>query len=426
MDRDPFSRSLCPPRIAVTLIALGMIWSGLRLPSAPLLLLGLTLAFTALLAALWSMRVRRGLHAVRQHRDRVFELGAARVRVGVENRSALPLFGLEVRDVFPPTETYRVRMARGQTLWPRRGLALNYRRVCGRRRGVYSIGPITVGGADPAGLFPFREDLPVITGLHVYPSADAIALFPLLGEGTLSGIGDEIIDRAGMSPEFRGVREWRRGDGERGVHWPTSARLGRLMSKEFEQDLITEVTLCLDLRREALTGLGEHTSLEYAVKAAASLAETAIERQHLVQLWGLGGARRSHVPFGGGDPHLNLILDELTIVRADGEGAFAEHFEQVIPTLRSGSTLILIVSAAALGWAEVAGPLRALALDGVRLIAVLIDDRSLPSLFDHQLELHRDAETFDAIVHGLREIGAEVYTIAERESVHRRLEVPVR
>lgn len=425
MTNDPLRPSLLPPGIAISAVGVGMAWTGLRLGNETLALCGLVLVSTALVAWLTSRHLRSSLAAGRFHHPRVFEEGICHVQLRVENRGRLPLLGIELRDAFPPGDIYRVNLMDRRVLRPHRGVAVQYRRVCARHRGVYALGPLQLRGADPTGLFPFATEIPEISRLLVYPQAAGLQFFPLLGDGTLTRTGEEILPEPGDSVEFRGVREWRASDGRRGVHWRTTARLGRLMAKEFDQDVITEVTIVLDLRRMALTGLGDHSTLEYAVRAASSTAQTAVEKQHLVQLFGLGGKERVHVPFGAGGRHLTQILDSLTLIRAEGDGDYVAEFDAVVPTLRRGATLLLIISAAAFDWPRMEPMLRALEIDGVRVVAVVLDDRSLLALFKEQDRVHREGPDLEALIYGLRDLGAEIFTIAAREDVRRRLETPL-
>lgn len=424
MHTDPLRVSPLPPRVIVPAAAIGMTWTGLRTGNGTLALCGLMLGALALIAVFVSHRMRRGLVAARRHQARVFEENTAHVELRVENRGPFPILGFELRDSFPPAETHRVRLMDRRLLWPRRGRGLRYHRVCVRHRGVYPIGPLHACAADPAGLFPFDKELPVISELLVYPQTVGIQLFPLLGEGTLTRIGEEILPEPGESVEFRGVREWRPGDGRRLVHWPSTARLRRPMSKEFEQDVVTEVTIALDLRRVMQAGLGGHSTLETGVKAAASIARLAVERQHLVQLWGLGAKRRVHLPFGAGPQHLNGILDRLTLVRADGVGDLHASLLEMLPTLRRGATLVLILSAGVVDWDELEPTLRRLSFDGVRLAIVLLDDRSYLALYQEQEMLRRVAPGLADLVARLHGLGASVHTAADREDLRQRLEMP--
>ena len=73
-----------------------------------------------------------------------------------------------------------------------------------------------------------------------------------------------------------------------------------------------------------------------------------------------------------------------------------------------------ILSAAAVPWDAVTPTLRALVTDGVKLVVVLLDDRSLPMVFGALADLHRDAPALEELVLELRGLGASVFTVADR------------
>ena len=68
------------------------------------------------------------------------------------------------------------------------------------------------------------------------------------------------------------VREYRRGDDLRRVHWRSTARMGELMVRNEEQLWQARATVILDNRAVAHRGTGPGSSLEGAVSAAASVA----------------------------------------------------------------------------------------------------------------------------------------------------------
>ena len=49
-----------------------------------------------------------------------------------------------------------------------------------------------------------------------------------------------------VTPQAAGVRDYAPGDALRRIHWPTSARRDRLMTKEFDQDPQADVWIFLD------------------------------------------------------------------------------------------------------------------------------------------------------------------------------------
>ena len=79
------------------------------------------------------------------------------------------------------------------------------------------------------------------------------------------------------------VREYRRGDELRRVHWRSSARVGELMVRREEQPWQSRATLFLDNRLRAHRGQGIASSLEAAVSAAASIAVHLSQRGFMVR-----------------------------------------------------------------------------------------------------------------------------------------------
>jgi len=121
------------------------------------------------------------------------------------------------------------------------------------RRGRFRLGPITVVSGDPLGLFTMQQQLPLTSHLVVYPRTLPLPYFqPLLGEIT----GGEAIHRRThyVTTDVAGAREYAPGDSFNRIHWPSTARTGRLIVKEFELDPMADVWVILDMDRNAHVG----------------------------------------------------------------------------------------------------------------------------------------------------------------------------
>jgi uncharacterized protein (DUF58 family) len=78
--------------------------------------------------------------------------------------------------------------------------------------------------------------------------------------------------RRGTGPEFLGVREYRPGDSMRHVHWPSTARTGTVMVREFEEERTRRIAIVVDTVADA----GETwTPLDACCSAAASIVLAA-------------------------------------------------------------------------------------------------------------------------------------------------------
>lgn len=136
-------------------------------------------------------------------------------------------------------------------------------------RGDYEIGPLIVRSVDPFGMVERRSAAGGTAKVMVTPRVVALPTVPL--SGGWHGAGDHRPQSfATGSAEDVTVREYRRGDDLRRVHWHTSARVGELMVRREEQPWEAHAVVLLDHRSKAHQGRGPASSMEAAIVAAAS------------------------------------------------------------------------------------------------------------------------------------------------------------
>jgi len=396
--------------------------AGMAFNVRPLLFLGECLLVLAAVCHWRSGRRRETFRFAREHQPRCFEddLVEVRLRCSYAGKTALDL--IEFRDTFSPGKSYYVRNLVTDPLRPSHELLLTYENLCSHRRGLYTIGPVRLYCADALGIFHHEHEFEVFTPLYVYPKAPGLERFDLLDEGTLRHFGEEVFARPGRSEEIRAVRDYRPGDAMNLVHWPSTARHGRLMVKEFDDNIVTDVSIFLDLHRLSLRGVGDVTSVEYMIKAAAATVRAAIARSHRVQVFALA-QRPDHVPLGGGWPHLLTVLDRMTLYRASGRHDFAEEVSQRIALLPRGGTVVWVVSATNFDLARCRPLVERLAADHMKMVAILIDDRSFLKLFSEQETMHVAAPQLRAIVRELKRLGCRVVTAASGDDLRVRMEL---
>ncbi|WP_127480405.1 DUF58 domain-containing protein [Nocardioides pantholopis] len=150
-------------------------------------------------------------------------------------------------------------------------------------RGRYEVGPMTVRASDPFGMVELGRAFRTCTPLVVTPPTVALPSIPLGGSWTGSGDARARAFAIGSAEDVT-VREYRRGDDLRRVHWRSSARVGELMVRREEQPWQSRATLFLDNRARAHRGQGIASSLEAAVAAAASIAVHLTRRGFAVRL----------------------------------------------------------------------------------------------------------------------------------------------
>ena len=153
--------------------------------------------------------------------------------------------------------------------------------VVAHRRGMYSLGRVTVESSAPFGLFRRRVRLDRERSVLVYPQ-----IYPLKRLSLVDGLAGEAMrprkSRVGM--EIAGSRPYFPGDPRRHIHWRNTARAGRPMVKEFEDP--QDQTLCLLFDATQTWGEGKENTLEYAIKVMASVADYGRRNRVSARIWG--------------------------------------------------------------------------------------------------------------------------------------------
>ena len=180
-------------------------------------------------------------------------------------------------------------------------------------RGRFEIGPLTIRIADPFGLIELRRMVPGIAPLVVTPRTVVLPRIPVMGGWSGSGEHRPQAFAAG-SAEDVSVREYRRGDELRRVHWRSSARVGELMVRREEQPWEARATVLLDNRLRSHRGQGLGSSFEFAVVAAASLVIHLDQHGYAVRLVLADGS--------GADETSTAVLERLALVTTTHKADF--------------------------------------------------------------------------------------------------------
>ncbi len=161
-------------------------------------------------------------------------------------------------------------------LFKGRPVMIKYQTICDRR-GLYAFPPLQFHSRGAFGLFRTRRPLAVPGELLIYPSYHPLKHLRALERRELA---EQQTMRAGSGSQVLGTREYRSGDSLRQIHWRSTARIGRLVVKEFAEDTQTSLVVVLDLSAGGFSGAGKFSTFETAVRIAASLAYYAT-RKHM-------------------------------------------------------------------------------------------------------------------------------------------------
>ena len=257
------------------------------------------------------------------------------LRVAVREKRGLPRAGLRARlvgDFVSMAEEDFNLGPRGTVSWAVSGLC--------HRRGLNNVGSLAISSFDPSGLLSLECHVGQSQGVLVYPATTEISR--TLAEGPSSG--GEISERAllaGRSPSASMVRNYVPGDSLSRIHWPSTARLGQLMTKEFEGGGINDIWLFLDMQGAVQMGTGNDSTEEFSIKIAASLAKGLIEDGHAVGLVTQGDQFYRIAPSKEPE-YMWAMLKVLALVRAQGHTPLPSLISQESEKLDPGAVAIVI------------------------------------------------------------------------------------
>lgn len=331
----------------------------------------------------WSRLSLGGIALERQTASDRAQVGQTlRERFEVRNEGRLAKLWLEVTDhsTLPRHAAGRVLhlRGRGRVVWE-----VETRCV---RRGRFRVGPVTLRAGDPLGLFPRRLVIPDSHEVVVYPAVVDLEGVTL-PTGLLSG-GAAIERRSAMAtPNVAGIRDYTPTDGFNRISWSATARLGRLMVKEFDVDPSADAWIVVDLERWVQRAMARHgtgwseaeaqpaierwldSTEEYAVTLAASLARLLLAQGRNVGLIAQGSGAEV-LPADRGERQLVKVLETLAVATADGERPLAEVLVGEERRFTRHDTLLVVTPSTDEGWVDA---LSGIAGRRVRAAAVLVE-----------------------------------------------------
>ena len=155
----------------------------------------------------------------------------------------------------------------------------------------------------------------------VYPSLRTAALRALPTQTQRRReAGFRNIRRIGEGRLFESIKEWVPGDEMRTIDWKATARRGKLMARNYEDERRQHVMMVIDAGRLLTAEIDGRPRLEAAINAALDLAHSAVQHDDNVGLLVFADEILQFVPPTRGRRGLRQVLDAL----ANVEGRLVE------------------------------------------------------------------------------------------------------
>jgi uncharacterized protein (DUF58 family) len=344
--------------LATLIIALTGGWSVMYRISYVILLL-------IIVAWFWTYSAIKTLKVERRTRTQEAQVGGQFEEwIAVDNSSLLPKAWLEVRS---RSDLAGHDVGHGIFLGPRARRSWVLRTEC-TLRGKFTVGDIVCTTGDPFGLFQRSRRFSSETTVLVYPRTVSFVSGVRI-QGQLPGGARQAGIVPFVTPMASGVREYQPSDPYHRIHWPSTARTGRVMVKEFELDPFADVWIVLDLDGQAHRGVGPESTEEYAVTIAASLMQHFILEGRSVGLVGQG----EFLPPDRGSRQVRKGLELLALARASRRQSLADTLALESIRFNRHATVCVVTPSTDEHWVFMCQELRQ---RGVQTMAVIIDGAS--------------------------------------------------
>jgi len=280
----------------------------------------------------------------------------------------IPIWRRQMRH---PFRVARVPAVEVPTMPPGQSVEVSVR-LTPLRRGVLRFQSVTLGRADPLGLFRALARRPYPQTMLILPRRYFIPPVALPGAMKYQQGGVALASSVGQSDEFVSLRDYRRGDPFKHIHWRSWAKTGAPIVKEYEDEFFVRHALVLD----TFSADPHSPVFEEAVSVAASFACTVQTQESLLDLL-FAGTEAYCFTAGRGLAHADQLLEILASVRANLD---PKKFESLAELVLKHAAAVSGCICVFVAWDEPRRELvRKLRMLGLPLLVLVVAERGAAS-----------------------------------------------
>jgi uncharacterized protein (DUF58 family) len=208
-----------------------------------------------------------------------------------------------------------------------------------KRRGVYAFERINVSTSFPFGFIRRSLGRREKDSLLIYPAIGQVDPKLLLRFRAAEKSGAMLRPRRGGQDEFYGMKEFRRGENPRWIHWKRSARTGTLVSREMTLVTPPRIMLLVDTHLRDPSE-EEEVAVEKAIAMAGSLASHALEAGLMVGLYVWSDHWISFQP-NRGKRHAREVMSALARLKSNTTHGVERLLDRAGEVIHGGTTPVL-------------------------------------------------------------------------------------
>ncbi len=304
--------------------------------------------------------------------QRGIKLQDIELRLRVRNRTILPVPYFTLTDshgqLFTRSDNWLVNLR------PFEEREVSYT-VQGQHRGAYELGPVTIEGNGPFGLFSWRRRVDLPGTVIVYPTIHRLDL--IYRQGLPSGslpIDNKMYEDV---TQFRSLREYVAGDDMKRINWKASAKTDKLFTMEFDSTLYFSVLVVLNFCRDDFPQRQRESLIERAAEVAASVPFYYTQLKQEIGFVSTGNLPGEDgyatAPIKAGYGHAQGILELISRLEpVGGKADFNAMLYQSGVTIPTGTRVIVVSPAFSQTQADV---LIAAGRKGMNLVVMQIESQ---------------------------------------------------
>ena len=245
----------------------------------------------------------------------IYEDEETTIRIIIENTAAVGIYNAIFQDHYPET----MHKVEGENIGniqipPKSTIEITYK-LRARGIGRNQFGTMVIRLLDPLGLY-YMEGIysdVELSSIEVMPIIPQASVEEYLARGIKLELGPRIARQSGISTEFRDIREYVPGDETRRIDWKATAKLNKLMIREYELEKRNNIVLILDLSRNMFIGELGVRKIDYAARTIAYIINYASTKKDNIGLVIFGSDKVDLIPVSmASDALVKRALEKLS------------------------------------------------------------------------------------------------------------------
>lgn len=181
--------------------------------------------------------------------------------------------------------------------------------------------------------------------VKVYPDFATISQFEKLGlDQQTNQLGIHVTQRRGQGMDFHQLREFREGDPLRQVDWKATARMKKLISRQYQDERDQDIVFLLDCGRRLRAKDGALSHFDHCLNALLLTAYLATRQGDAVGLMTFAGPARWYKPAKGHNAVNNLLNQVYDLHSTTDTSDFLSAAESLMERHRKRSLIILMTN----------------------------------------------------------------------------------